>query len=147
MEKKRLNYIQALYTKEPNIYDIHSKYIEWEHQIRKTDQDINKLFELLPPKGKENEHEIAVERIFMESGLFRDIQSYYNNKGYDDMNNLADVPVEELKIKIESLMLDVIGEKIDTNKHSAMKHEEEGKSFMCDISYFQQKLKSINFSF
>lgn len=127
--EKRNIYFRSLYREGEDIYDIQSRFVEYEHQIRRTKTNMPQLFDLKYPKEQETEHQNAIMELYAELDVWEPIEIYNQKQGLTDFNNLDGVSIPEIQRDLGQ----IIKAKIPGDADRLMdqgKLQERGKSVM-----------------
>ena len=148
LHEKRDIYLRSVFREEDDIYNVQSRFVEYEHQIRKTTNNMDTIFSSQPPKGRENEHENAIMSLYNELEVWESFQNYNKNKGFSDFKNLENTPISEIRKDISDIINAKIPGKLNELKNpeklqdrgkSILGEENINKSFLQDQSFIRKK--------
>lgn len=144
---KRHIYLRSVFREEDDIYEVQSKFVEYEHQIRRVQNNMNKVMDSI--EDKEGKHQNAVIRIYDEMEYFNAIQSYNNNQGFTDFQNLGNASMKEIQEDIghliekhhfpEKVSFFKNEEKLKERGNSILGDEHLPKSFLQDKSFIRKR--------
>lgn len=146
--EKRDIYLRSVFREEDDIYNVQSRFVEYEHQIRKIRNNMDNFFSIQPPKGKENEHEQSIMLIYGELDIWDTFEKYNKNKGFSDFKNLENTDISEVQEDIASIIKAKIPGKINEFQNqenlnnrgkSVLGEENIPQSFLQDKSFMRKK--------
>jgi hypothetical protein len=152
--EKRNAYLRTIFREGEDIYEIQSRYIEYEHQIRKTMGNMEDLFVYPIPPNREAENDNAIQKIYMELEVWETIQKFNQNKGLNDFKNLEATPIEDIRSEMKTIVERMISgdtkhlvDPQETVKRGQSIHGEDNipKSFLKDKSFIRKRdeIKSL----
>lgn len=140
---KRNSYLKTIFREEEDIYQIQSKYIEYEHQIRKTMNRMEDLFAYQIQPSQEQEHENAVQQIYYNLEIWETIQNYNKNKGLTEFQGLESIPIgqvrEDMQRIIQEKMPDDLKHLTNPGQMAEPDEEEIPNSFLKDKSFMRKR--------
>ena len=152
--EKRNAYLRTVFREGENIYEIQSRFIEYEHQVRKTSNNMDTLFTVQVPPGKELANENAIVAIYYDLEIWDLIQKYNKEKGLANFENLESTPIETIREDMKQIIMAKIPD--DANKlmkqekllergKSQLGEENIPKSFLQDKSFVRKRdqIKSL----
>jgi hypothetical protein len=126
LQTRRRIYSKEVFNDVPNVFDIQSKFLDYDQQIKNTKPEINQLYEVQVAPQQNQRHQDAFNSILNEQIFFQKLSDYYKSNlsgGYQhltkhDINSLQDFLVMNSKMDLN--------ETIDLNK-LALLHDLDGK--------------------
>ena len=146
--EKRDIYLRSVFREEDDIYNVQSRFVEYEHQIRKLRNNMDNIFSIQPPKDKLNEHEQSIMLIYNELEIWESFEKYNKNKGFSDFKNLENTNISEVREDIGSIIKAKIPGKIGELQNqevlknrgkSVLGEENIPQSFLQDKSFMRKK--------
>lgn len=102
--EKREIYLRSVFREDEDIFDVQARYVELEHQVKRTNANMEQLFSYLPPKGKEAEHETAIMGILNELEVWEQLQRYNQSQGLTDFANLEKADIAEIRRDVQEIL-------------------------------------------
>jgi hypothetical protein len=145
--EKRHMYLRSVFRDEDDIYEIQSRYIEYEHQIRRIQNNINKIIDV--QDDKDGKQQNAIIKIYDELDYWNPIQKYNVEEGFTDFKNLESTPIENIRNRINDIIVkESFPEKpsyfqsrknLEQRGNSVMGDEHLPKSILQDKSFIRKK--------
>jgi hypothetical protein len=145
--EKRHMYLRSVFRDEDDIYEIQSRYVEYEHQMRRVYKNINEIMDSMD--DKEGKHQNAVMTIYNEMDYFTAIQNYNNNNGFTDFKNLEKVSIPQMREDMSNIITknnfpEKVSffqnqEKLRERGNSILGEEHLPKSILNDKSFIRKK--------
>lgn len=97
IQNKRKAYKKILFDSNKDIGDIQLKYLEYEHQMKRAENDMMKVFENPVLEHKLQANENAINIIFAEQEYFRILKNFYSKNEYTDIRNISEADLDKIK--------------------------------------------------
>lgn len=142
--EKRKIYMRSVFREGGDIYDIQSRYVEYEHQIRKTRTSMQQLLDMPYPKEREDDQQKAVMGIYNELDIWEPIEKYNKSQGLTDLTNLDDVPIPEIQRDLGRIIQSKLPEEAERLMDQAQL-QERGKSVLGEEHLPESMLQDQSF--